>query len=173
MTFNGWLQIAFYLVVLMLLVKPLGLFMARVYQGERTFLTPVVGAFGALLYRLVRIDPAEEMDWKAYALTMLIFNLIGFVFVYLLQRVQGFLPLNPRAWRRCRPTCPSTPPSALPPTPTGRITAARTTMSYLTQMVGLTVQNFVSAAAGMAILVAFIRAFVRHNTRRWATSGST
>ena len=95
MTFNGWLQIIVFFIVLVLLVKPLGLYMANVYQGERTFLSPVLGPVERLLYRLAGVNSADEMDWKIYAVAALLFSIVGFVFLYVLQRLQGFLPLNP------------------------------------------------------------------------------
>ena len=165
MTLNTWIQTIVFLAVLVLLVKPLGLFMAKVYQGERTFLTPIIGPLERLTYRLAGIHPDDEMDWKTYAGALLIFSAIGFVFLYLLQRLQGFLPFNPAGMGA------NTPDSSLN-TSVSFITntnwqdyGGEATMSYLTQMVGLTVQNFVSAASGMAVLVAFIRAFTRRNTR--------
>jgi K+-transporting ATPase ATPase A chain len=95
MIINTWLQIIVFLAALILLVKPLGLFMAKVYQGERTFLTPIFGPLERITYRLAGIHPDDEMDWKTYAGSLLLFSAIGFVFLYLLQRLQGFLPLNP------------------------------------------------------------------------------
>jgi K+-transporting ATPase ATPase A chain len=165
MTFNGWLQISVYFFVLVLLVKPLGLYMARVYQGERTVLSPVLGPIEHLIYRLAGIEPADEMDWKIYTIALLLFSIVGIIFLYLLQQLQGFLPLNPT-------NRPAVAPDLALNTATSFVTntnwqnyAGETTLSYLTQMLGLTVQNFVSAGAGMAILIAFIRGFTRHNTR--------
>ena len=165
MTFYGWLQIIVFFVVLILLVKPLGLYMARVYQGERTFLNPAFAPIERLLYRLAGIRPEDEMDWKGYALAVLLFSLIGFVFLYLLQRIQGFLPLNPAGMGAVSPDSSLNTAVSFVSNTNWQGYAGETTMSYLTQMLGLTVQNFVSAAAGMAILVAFIRGLVRHNTR--------
>jgi potassium-transporting ATPase potassium-binding subunit len=165
MTLNGWLQILFYLVLLILVVKPLGGFMAKVYQGERTFLSPIVGPLERLLYRLAGIDLSEEMDWKVYTIAMLLFSAIGFIFVYLLQRLQGFLPLNPLGMGAVSPDSSLNTAVSFVSNTNWQGYGGETTMSYLTQMLGLTVQNFVSAATGMAILVAFTRAFVRHNTK--------
>ena len=95
MTIAGWIQIIVYLVVLVLLVKPLGLYMAKVYLGERTLLSPVIAPLERLTYRLAGIHPDDEMNWKAYAAAMLVFSLVGIIFFYLLQRLQGILPLNP------------------------------------------------------------------------------
>lgn len=165
MTFYGWLQIIVFFVVLILLVKPLGLYMARVYQGERTFLTPAFAPIEQLLYHLAGISPEDEMDWKGYALVVLLFSLIGFVFLYLLQRIQAFLPLNPAGMSAVSPDSSLNTAVSFVSNTNWQGYGGETTLSYLTQMLGLTVQNFVSAAAGMAILVAFIRGLVRHNTR--------
>ncbi len=165
MTFNGWLQIIVYLVILVLLVKPLGLFMAKVYQGERTALSPVISPIERLIYLLSGVNPEEEMDWKKYSFSMLIFSLVGFIFLYLLQRMQGYLPLNPTGMGAVTADSSLNTAVSFITNTNWQGYGGETTMSYLTQMVGLTVQNFVSAAAGMAILIAFIRGFTRHNTR--------
>lgn len=165
MTFYGWLQIIVFFVVLILLVKPLGLYMARVYQGERTFLTRAFAPIERLLYRLAGIRPEDEMDWKVYAMAVLLFSLVGFVFLYLLQRIQTFLPLNPTGMGAVSPDSSLNTAVSFVSNTNWQGYGGETTMSYLTQMLGLTVQNFVSAAAGMAILVAFIRGLTRHNTR--------
>jgi K+-transporting ATPase ATPase A chain len=118
MTTMGWVQIGVYLVALLALVKPLGSFMARVYQGERTFLDPVARPLERLVYRLGGVRPEEEMDWKTYAVAMLLFNALGLLALYVLQRVQGALPLNPQGLGAVSP-------DSSPATPTGRATAAR------------------------------------------------
>ncbi len=164
MTLLGWIQIVFYLVVLVLLVKPLGLFMAKVYQGERTFLSPVIAPLEKLAYRVSGIDPAVEMSWKTYTVAMLIFNLVGFLFVYLLQRVQGLLPFNPQGMGAVSPDLSLNTAVSFMTNTNWQAYGGETTLSYLTQMLGLSVQNFLSAATGMAILVAFIRGFIRRNT---------
>jgi K+-transporting ATPase ATPase A chain len=122
MTLDGWLQIAIYFVVLTALVLPLGRFMARVFEGERTFLSPVLQPVETGLYRVAGVDETREQHWIAYTIAMLLFNAAGFLIAYALQRLQAGLP---RTCRRSRPTLPSTPPSASPATPTGRTTAAR------------------------------------------------
>jgi K+-transporting ATPase ATPase A chain len=165
MTVYGWLQIIVYIVVLILLVKPLGLYMAKVYQGEHTFLTSVLAPIERFIYRLAGIHPEEEMDWKVYALAVLLFSVVGFVFLYILQRIQGFLPLNPAGMGANTPDSTLNTAVSFVTNTNWQDYGGETTMSYLTQMLGLTVQNFVSAAAGMAILVAFIRGLTRHNTR--------
>ena len=112
------------------------------------------------------------MDWKIYAVAVLLFSVVGFVFLYLLQRVQGFLPLNPAGMGAVSPDSSLNTAVSFVTNTNWQGYGGETTMSYLTQMLGLTVQNFVSAAAGMAILVAFIRGLTRRNTATWAISGS-
>jgi K+-transporting ATPase ATPase A chain len=165
MTLNGWLQIIFYLVVLVALAKPLGSFMAKVYQGERTFITPVFAPLERLTYRLAGIHPEDEMDWKIYAAAVILFSAIGYIFLYLLQRLQGVLFLNPMSMGAVSPDLSVNTAVSFITNTNWQSYGGETTLSYLTQMVGLTTQNFVSAAAGMAILVAFIRGFTNHSTR--------
>ncbi|MGD0707074.1 MAG: potassium-transporting ATPase subunit KdpA [Anaerolineaceae bacterium] len=165
MILGDWLQLIAYFVVLVLLVKPLGSYMARVYEGERTFLSPVIAPLERLTYRLTGIHPKDEMDWKTYAVAVLLFSLIGFIFLYLLQRIQSFLPLNPMAMGAVSPDSSLNTAISFITNTNWQGYGGESTMSYLTQMLGMTVQNFVSAAAGMAILVAFIRGFTRRNTR--------
>jgi K+-transporting ATPase ATPase A chain len=165
MTLNGILQISLYLVVLLLLVKPLGAFMARVFQREKTFLDPVLGPLERLIYRLARIDAGNEMDWKENAIAMLLFNAIGFLFVYLLQRVQQVLPLNPEAMGPVSADSAFNTAVSFATNTNWQGYGGETTMSYLTQMLALTVQNFVSAASGMAVLALIIRGFARHSAK--------
>ncbi len=165
MTTNGIFQILVYLAVLVLLVKPLGAFMARVYQRERTFLDPVLGPLERLIYRLAKINSDEEMDWKGNALAMLLFNFVGFIVVYALQRLQQFLPLNPQTMTAVTPDSSFNTAVSFVTNSNWQGYGGETTMSYLTQMLGLTVQNFVSAATGMAILALFIRGVARHSAK--------
>ncbi|HTX80473.1 MAG TPA: potassium-transporting ATPase subunit KdpA [Longilinea sp.] len=164
MRLTDWLQLIAYFVILILLVKPLGLYMAGVYQGEWTFLSPVIAPLERLTYRLTGVHPDEEMDWKTYAVAVLLFSLIGIVFLYLLQRLQGLLPLNPTGMGAVSPDSSLNTAISFVSNTNWQGYGGETTMSYLTQMLGLTAQNFVSAGAGMAILVAFIRGFTRRNT---------
>ena len=157
------LQIALYLLVLLALVKPLGTFMARAYQGEHTFLDPVLKPAEKFLYRLFGIRPDDDMNWKTYAMAFLIFNVLGLVVVYVLQRVQSFLPLNPAGLGAVAPDLAFNTAVSFASNTNWQAYGGETTLSYLTQMVALTTQNFVSAAGGMAVLVAFIRGLVRHN----------
>ena len=165
MTLNGWLQIAAYFVVLILLVKPLGLYLSRVYQDQPTLLRPVLLPVERFIYRLAGVRPEEEMPWSTYAIAMLIFNLIGIIFLFLLQRFQGILPLNPQHLGAVAPDLALNTAISFVTNTNWQNYAGESTLSYLTQMLGLTVQNFLSAATGMAILMAFIRGFTRHNTR--------
>jgi potassium-transporting ATPase potassium-binding subunit len=165
MTTLGWLQIFFYFVVLILLVKPLGTFLTQVFQGRRNILTPVVAPIERVLYRLVGIDPVEEMDWKTYAVAFLLFSLAGIVFLYLLQRLQGILPLNPQNVGAINPALALNTAVSFVTNTNWQNYGGESTMSYLTQMVGMTVQNFLSAASGIALMIAFTRGFARHNSR--------
>ena len=165
MTTFGILQIALYLIVLIALVKPLGAFMADVYEGKRTFLDPVLRPVERLIYRLSGVSPDQEMDWKTYAVAMMVFNMLGLVVVYVIQRVQGFLPLNPAGIGAVAPDGAFNTAASFATNTNWQDYGGETTLSYLTQMIALTVQNVVSAATGMAILVALIRGLVRHNAQ--------
>ena len=160
----GALQIVLYLLVLLALVKPLGAFMAKVYQGERTVLSPILGQTEQGIYRLAGIDPHVESNWKRYAAQVLLVNFIGFLVVYLLQRLQGMLPLNPQSFAAVSPDSSFNTAISFVTNTNWQGYGGEATMSYLTQMLGLAVQNFLSAASGMAVLVALIRGFVRRQT---------
>ena len=164
MSINGVVQIVLYLVVLIALAKPLGSFMARVYQGEPTFPSRILGPVERLMYRLFGIDPAAEMSWKTSTIAMLLFSAASVVLVYLLQRVQGFLPLNPQAFGAVTPDSSfNTDCQFCDQYELARVRRRNDDGLIFAQMVALTSQNFVSAAAGMAVLVAFVRAFVRQS----------
>jgi len=164
-TANGVLQLLVYLVVLLALTKPLGAYMARVYEGRPFGLDRVLGPVERLIYRLSGVRPDEEMNWKNYAIAMLMFNMLGLFAVYLLQRVQGWLPLNPQGLGAVSPDSSFNTAVSFATNTNWQGYGGETTMSYLTQMLALTVQNFVSAAAGMATLIAFIRGFVRRSAQ--------
>lgn len=161
MTIAGILQIILYVVVLVALAKPLGAYMARVYQAQRTPLDPLLKPVERALYRLFGTRETDEMDWKTYALAALLFSVVGMLFLYALQRVQEFLPLNPQAFGAVTPDSAFNTAASFVTNTNWQGYAGETTMSYLAQMLGMTVQNFVSAATGMAVLVALIRAFTR------------
>ncbi len=155
MTLNGSIQLGLYLVVLLALAKPLGGFMARVYMGQPNGLDRVLGPLERLIYRLCGVRAEEEMGWKTYAIAMLLFNLLGFLAVYAFQRLQGVLPLNPQGLGAVTPDSSFNTAVSFATNTNWQGYGGETTMSYLTQMLALTVQNFVSAATGMAVLVAF------------------
>jgi K+-transporting ATPase ATPase A chain len=161
MTGQGLLQLALYVVVLVLLVKPLGTYMAAVFQGERTFMSPLLGPAERLIYRVSGVDPARESDWKRYAFGALLVNLLGFIAVYALQRLQGVLPLNPQGLSAVSPDSSFNTAVSFATNTNWQGYAGEATMSYLTQMLGLAVQNFLSAATGIAVLIALIRGLTR------------
>ncbi len=164
MSINEWIETILFFVVLLALIKPLGIFMARVYQGERNFLTPVFAPCENLLYRICGVKKDEEMDWKRYAWAMVLFNLVLFVALFAMMMLQHLLPLNPQklpafTWQLALNTAVSFVTNT-----NWQAYSGETTASYFTQMVGLAVHNFVSAATGMAIVIALIRGFVRRKT---------
>jgi potassium-transporting ATPase potassium-binding subunit len=161
----SWIQLFFYFAALLLLAKPLGAFMARVFQGERTFLDPVLRPVERVIFRLSGVAPAEEMSWSTYAGAMLVFNTLGLLAVYAIQRLQGFLPLNPQALAAVTPDSSWNTAVSFASNTNWQAYGGEVTMSYLSQMLGLNVQNFVSAATGMAVLVALIRGIARHTAR--------
>ena len=140
--------------------------MARLYQGERTFLTRLLAPLERLIYRLLGVDPQEEMSWKTYAVALLLFNLAGFLFLYLLLRLQHSLPLNPLGLGSVAPGLAFNIAVSFATNTNWQSYSGETTLSLLSQMLGLTVQNFLSAATGMAVLIAFIRGLVRHSSRQ-------
>jgi K+-transporting ATPase ATPase A chain len=163
MTGNGIFQLAFYLIVLLVLAKPLGAYMARVYEGRPIALTRVLGWLERLIYRVSGVAPTAEMGWKTYALTMLVFNLAGLLAAYALQRIQGVLPLNPAGLGAVSPDSSFNTAVSFATNTNWQGYGGETTMSYLTQMLALSVQNFASAATGMAVAVALIRGFARRS----------
>ncbi len=165
MTLTGWFQIIIFFTLLLLCVKPLGGLMARVFSGERTFLSPVFRPVERLVYRAAGVNPSEDMDWKQYGFSLLWFTLVGIAFLYLLQRLQHLLPLNPAGFGPVEPALALNTAVSFVTNTNWQAYSGETTMSYLTQMAGMTVQNFLSAAAGMAVLLALIRGFTRRQTR--------
>jgi potassium-transporting ATPase potassium-binding subunit len=163
MTANGVLQLVVYLVVLLVLAKPLGAYMARVYEGRRVGLDRALGWLERLIYRVSGISPKAEMGWKTYALTMLIFNLAGLLAVYAFQRLQGVLPLNPAGLGAVSSDSSFNTAVSFATNTNWQGYGGESTMSYLTQMLALTVQNFLSAATGMAVAAALIRGFARRS----------
>ncbi len=156
-----WLQIGLFFAVLFALVKPLGAYMARVFNGEATFLSPVLKPVEGLIYRLTGADPGEEMTWKTYALATLAFNLVSVLVVYLAQRLQASLGLNPAQLGPVNPDLAFNTAVSFATNTNWQSYSGETTLSYLTQMAALGVQNFVSAATGLAVMVALIRGIAR------------
>jgi K+-transporting ATPase ATPase A chain len=166
MNLFGVMQIVLFAIVLTVLVKPLGNYMAEVYSGGRTLLSPVLGPVERGIYRLCGIEANAESTWKGYTAALLLFNFIGFVAVYLLQRFQGVLPLNPQGFPGVGAESAFNTAVSFASNTNWQGYGGESTMSYLTQMLGLTVQNFVSAASGMAVLVALIRGFARRQAQQ-------
>jgi potassium-transporting ATPase potassium-binding subunit len=165
MTINGWIQILIFCGIIIALVKPLGSYMTRVFTGERTFLSPVLVPIERGLYRLAGTSEREEQHWTSYTAAMLLFNLAGFLLLYFLQRAQGSLPFNPMGMSNVPADLAFNTATSFVTNTNWQNYGGESTMSYLTQMAGLTVQNFVSAATGVAIAIALIRAFSRKSMK--------
>jgi len=165
MTANGMLQFLVFFSVVLLLIKPLGAYMARVYEGKATWLTRLLGPIERLTYAIAGIRPDEEMSWKTYTIALLLFNLLGMLLLYGLQRLQGWLPVNPQGFEAVAPDLAFNTAASFTTNTNWQAYTPETTMSYLTQMAGLAVQNFVSAATGMAAAVALIRGFARRSAQ--------
>jgi K+-transporting ATPase ATPase A chain len=163
MTFNGWLQIALYCAVIILLVKPFGGYMTRVFTGERTFLSPVLGPVERVFYSLCGVDEKREQSWVGYAVAMLMFSLAGFLSLYALMRFQALLPFNPAGQSAVEEGLAFNTSVSFVTNTNWQSYVPETTMSYLVQMAGLTVHNFVSAATGIALAVALVRGFARRS----------
>jgi K+-transporting ATPase ATPase A chain len=163
MTVQGWFQIAVLLAVLTALVPVLGNYMARVYQDEPVALTRVLGPVERLVYRVIRTDVRREQDWKSYGRTVLIFSLVSWAALYLVLRTQGGHPWNPQNFGAAPWDVTFNTTSSFLTNTNWQFYAGETTLSYFSQMAGLAVQNFLSAAVGMAVLVAVIRGFARHS----------
>jgi potassium-transporting ATPase potassium-binding subunit len=165
MTTNGWLQILFFLALIFLVTKPMGIYIARVFGHERTLLDPALRPIEKLLYRFAGVDEKHEMRWTEYAISMLLFSLVSMLLLYLLERMQGFLPWNPQKLGAVSPASLAFNTAASFTTNTNwQNYAGETTMSYFTQMAGLAYHNFVSAGVGIALAIAFIRGIARRET---------
>jgi potassium-transporting ATPase potassium-binding subunit len=166
MTVNGWIQIAIFAALVAAIVVPLGGYMTRVFEGGRTFLSPALQPVERLFYWVSGVDPSEEQSWVGYALGVLLFNLAGFALLYALQRLQGVLPLlNPRSFPGLSPDLALNTSISFTTNTNWQNYGGESTMSYLVQMAGLTVHNFVSAATGIAIAIALIRGFSRRTAQ--------
>ncbi len=162
MTANGWLQIAIFLALILAVTKPMGVFMARVFNRERTFLDPVMRPVERLLYRLTGVDETHEMRWTEYAAAMLLFSVVSMLLLYLIERLQLHLPFNPQKFAGVAPEHLALNTAASFTTNTNwQSYSGESTMSYFTQMAGLAYHNFASAATGIALAIAFIRGIAR------------
>jgi K+-transporting ATPase ATPase A chain len=165
MTLNGWIQILLYCGILILLVKPVGWYMTRVFAGQSTLLSPIMVPIERSFYRLAGTSETENQHWTSYAAAMLFFNLIGVLFLYALLRLQGLLPFNPAGMTAVGPELAFNTATSFVTNTNWQNYGGESTMSYLAQMLGLTVQNFLSAATGIAIAVALIRGFAQASAR--------
>src|ERR1700749_1226499 len=165
MTVNGWIQIALYCVILIALTKLFGGYLVRVFNGERTLLSLVLGWLERGIYRLSSVNPKEEQHWLTYGLAMFAFSAAGFIVLYAIQRLQGVLPLNPQRFPGIEPSSAFNTSVSFISNTNWQSYVPETTMSYLTQMAGLTMHNFVSAATGIALAVALVRGFARRSAQ--------
>jgi K+-transporting ATPase ATPase A chain len=165
MTLNGWIQIAVYCAVIIALTKPFGGYMTRVFAGERTLLTPVLRPIERLTYKICGVDESQEQHWTGYAVAMLLFSLAGFLSLYGLMRLQAALPFNPAGQTAVGEDLSFNTAASFVSNTNWQSYVPEATMSYLTQMAGLTVHNFLSAATGIALALAFIRGFSRRSAR--------
>ena len=165
MTFNGWAQIALFCGLVLLLTRPLGGYLDAVLAGRRTFLSPVLRPVEAGFYRLAGIDPHEDQSWWVYARAMIVFHIVGFAFLYLLLRLQDLLPLNPQGMAAVPPDLAGNTAVSFLTNTNWQNYGGESTMSYLSQMAGLSVQNFLSAATGIALAVALVRGFARAESK--------
>ncbi|HVT50741.1 MAG TPA: potassium-transporting ATPase subunit KdpA, partial [Dongiaceae bacterium] len=166
MTLNGWIQIAIFCLIIVAITKPLGGYMTRVFAGERTFLSPVLRPVERLTYAICGVDESKEQHWIGYAVGMLLFSLAGFLSLYALQRLQAVIPFfNPAGQTAVAQDLAFNTAVSFVTNTNWQSYVPEATMSYLTQMAGLAVHNFVSAATGLALALAFIRGFARRSAR--------
>jgi potassium-transporting ATPase potassium-binding subunit len=164
--FEGWLQIVIYVAVLIALIKPVGIYMARVFTNQRVFLSPVVGPIERLTYKVLRVKPETEgQDWKAYARSVIVFSLFSWLALYLILRTQGIQPFNPEGFHSGPWDLSFNTASSFVTNTNWQYYGGETTLSYFTQMAGLTVQNFISAGVGIVVVIALIRGIVARSGR--------
>jgi potassium-transporting ATPase potassium-binding subunit len=161
MTANGWFQIAFFLLLILAVTKPMGVFMARVFNREKTFMDPVLRPLERMLYRVTGVDENHEMRWTEYAVSMLLFSAVSMLVLYVMERAQAFLPFNPQKLGAVVPALAFNTAASFTTNTNWQNYSGETTMSYFTQMAGLAYHNFTSAAVGIAIAIAFIRGIAR------------
>ncbi len=165
MTANGWLQFVVFFAVLLLLMRPLGLYIARVLEGEKTFLDPVLRPIERLLYRACGIHADQEMSWQQYTVAMLIFSFVSLLLTYIIERAQGLLPWNPQHLAGVAPATAFNTAASFTTNTNWQVYTPETTMSYFTQMAGLAYHNFLSAAIGIAVAIALVRGIARKQSR--------
>jgi len=165
MTWNGWLQIAVFTVIVVALVKPVGLYMTKVFNGERTWLSPILQPVERIFYALSGVREKEDQHWLAYAFAMLLFNAASFFSLYAILRLQAYLPLNPQGFGNLAPDLAFNTAISFTTNTNWQNYGGEATMSYFSQMAGLAVHNFVSAATGIALAVALIRGFTRRSAQ--------
>src|SRR5499426_4146828 len=165
MTFNGWLQILFFFALILAVTKPLGIFMTRVFNRERTFLDPVLRPVERLIYRLTGVDEQREMRWTEYAWAMLLFSVVSMVVLYAMQRLQAWLPFNPEKLANIEASSSFNTAASFTTNTNWQSYVPEVTMSYLTQMAGLAFHNFTSAAVGIVLAIAFIRGIARREAK--------
>jgi len=166
MTGIGWIQVILYLTILLLFIKPLGSFMACVYEGKSCFLDPIFRPLEKLIYKLCSIRTQQEMNWKQYLSALLIFNCFGMLAVYCIQRCQAYLPLNPQHFPGVAPDLAFNTAASFITNTDWQTYGGENSLAYLSQMLALTVQNFLSAATGMSILITLIRGLIRHESNK-------
>ena len=165
MTLNGFLQLAIYVLVLVVITKPLGIYMARVFSGEKTFMSRVLGPVERLIYRVCRIDASQEQRWTVYTAAMLMFSVVSLLALYALMRLQYYLPLNPQQFPGVNPHQSFNTAASFTTNTNWQDYSGETTMSYLVQMAGLAFHNFTSAAVGIVLAIAFIRGIARREAK--------
>ncbi|HXP17501.1 MAG TPA: potassium-transporting ATPase subunit KdpA, partial [Terriglobales bacterium] len=165
MTANGWFQILFFLLVILLITKPLGGFMTRVFNRERTFLDPVLRPLERLIYRLTGVEEHDEMPWTEYGIAMLMFSAVSMLVLYLIERVQQWLPWNPQKLTAVAPDLAFNTAASFTTNTNWQAYVPETTMSYLSQMAGLAYHNWVSAAVGIALAIALVRGIARREQK--------
>src|SRR4051794_1412028 len=165
MTINGWIQIAIFCAIVLALVRPVGGYITRVFTGERTFLSPVLQPVEVILYRASGVDEHREQNWQTYTIAMLLFHVGGFLILYALLRAQQFLPFNPQSMAAVPEALSFNTAASFISNTDWQNYAGESTLSYLVQMLGMTHQNFLSAATGIVLAVALIRGFARASAK--------
>lgn len=165
MTTNGFLQLAIFCLALVVLTKPFGIYMAKIFNGEKTLLTPILGPIERLIYRLCRVDPQEEQTWTGYTAAMLLFSIAGMLVLYAMQRLQFYLPFNPQQLPGVPPALAFNTAASFTTNTNWQAYSGESTMSYFVQMAGLAFHNFVSAATGIALAIALVRGIARRESK--------